>query len=84
MGIRPISLHGLRHWFGSYLLTNGVPLFMVSRLMGHASIKTTADIYGHLLQGTDREAIESFKSLSVEESVEGEGYERFKLSNNES
>ena len=81
VGIRQISLHDLRHWFGSYLLTKGVPLFTVSRLMGHASIKTTADIYGHLIQGTDREAIESFKWLSVEESVEVESYVGYKLNN---
>jgi hypothetical protein len=52
--------------------------------MGHASIKTTADIYGHLLQDIDREAIESFRSLYVEETVEVERYEARKSKNKKS
>ena len=66
VGIRQASMHDLRHWFGAFLLTHGVPLFTVSRLMGHASIKITADKYGYLIQGTDREAVKAFLSLSVE------------------
>ena len=41
------TLHCLRHTFASRLLHRGADLFYVSRLLGHASIKTTADTYGH-------------------------------------
>ncbi|MDX6738614.1 tyrosine-type recombinase/integrase [Actinocorallia sp. A-T 12471] len=40
--------HSLRHFFASTALGNGVPILEVSRWLGHRSIKTTADIYGHL------------------------------------
>lgn len=40
--------HGLRHCFASTALANGVPIHEVSRWLGHKSIKTTVDIYGHL------------------------------------
>ncbi|MFD9207907.1 tyrosine-type recombinase/integrase [Streptomyces sioyaensis] len=39
----------LRHFFASTALAHGAPLHEVSRWLGHASIKTTVDIYGHLV-----------------------------------
>ena len=33
-----------------------VPIFLVSRYAGHATIKTTVDQYGHLLPGDDTSA----------------------------
>ncbi|MFE4058404.1 tyrosine-type recombinase/integrase [Streptomyces sp. NPDC059096] len=41
----------LRHFFASTALANGVPIHEVSRWLGHRSVKTTVDIYGHLLPG---------------------------------
>ncbi len=41
--------HSLRHFFASTALANGVPIHEVSRWLGHKSIKTTVDIYGHLV-----------------------------------
>lgn len=43
--------HSLRHFFASTALTNNIPLHEVSAWLGHKSIKTTADIYGHLVPG---------------------------------
>ncbi|MBT2418089.1 site-specific integrase [Streptomyces sp. ISL-22] len=41
--------HGLRHYFASTALANGIPIHEVSHWLGHKSIKTTVDIYGHLV-----------------------------------
>ncbi|MER6308254.1 tyrosine-type recombinase/integrase [Streptomyces sp. NPDC001657] len=41
--------HTLRHFFASTALAHGVPVHEVSRWLGHTSIKTTVDIYGHLV-----------------------------------
>lgn len=41
--------HCLRHFFASTALANGIPIHEVSRWLGHRSIKTTVDIYGHLV-----------------------------------
>lgn len=40
--------YDLRHSNASWMLNAGIPLFVVSRHLGHASIKITADTYGHL------------------------------------
>lgn len=46
-------IHDLRHTHASWLLAEGMPLFSVSKRLGHADIQTTANIYGHLDQSTD-------------------------------
>lgn len=43
--IEHCSLHGLRHGFGAILLSNGVDIKIVSKLLGHEKISTTYDIY---------------------------------------
>ncbi len=53
---RPIRLHDLRHTYASLALQRGVPLLVVSRQLGHASIAITADVYGHLAPEATREA----------------------------
>ncbi|WP_203883251.1 tyrosine-type recombinase/integrase [Planotetraspora kaengkrachanensis] len=39
----------LRHTFASTALAEGVPISEVSRWLGHESITTTVDLYGHLV-----------------------------------
>jgi integrase len=41
--------HELRHSAASLLLAQGVPLKVVSDILGHSSINVTADIYAHIL-----------------------------------
>jgi len=48
-GLDAVKFHTLRHTAATLLLTDGTPLFDVSRILGHAQISTTADIYGHLV-----------------------------------
>lgn len=40
--------HTTRHTFATRCLRKGIPLERVSVLMGHASVSTTFDLYGHL------------------------------------
>jgi len=58
------TFHALRHSFASYLLSHGASLIQVKDYLGHASLTTTADIYGHLVSD---EAVERVvRSLSLE------------------
>jgi len=54
-----IGVHTLRHFVASKLLANSVEMMVVSRILGHESIKTTVDIYGHLQDNQRKEALSS-------------------------
>lgn len=47
IGLLDLRLHDLRHSFASLAVANGVSLLMVSKLLGHASARTT-ERYAHL------------------------------------
>ncbi len=51
-----LHFHSLRHGFASNLVLKGVPLYNVSKLLGHADIKTT-QIYAHLRSDDLRDAV---------------------------
>jgi integrase len=44
------------------LLDSQVPMLVVSRILGHSSMVITADIYGHAIEETARQAMESLGS----------------------
>lgn len=54
---RHISLHTLRHSFGSALIRNGVNIAVVSRLMGHANISITYNKYIHTINEEETKAM---------------------------
>jgi integrase len=47
-------VHDLRHTNASWLIQAGVPLTVVQRHLGHESIQTTSDRYGHLDRKSSR------------------------------
>jgi integrase len=47
-GIRDMPLHSLRHTAAAAWLAVGHPLIFVQRQLGHRSITTTEEHYGHL------------------------------------
>jgi integrase len=47
-GVRVGKIHEMRHAAASVLLANGVPMPIVSDIMGHSSITVTVDMYGHM------------------------------------
>jgi integrase len=55
-GLPDVGLHTLRHSAASLMLTHGVPLKVVSEILGHSSIAITGDVYGHVAPDVSREA----------------------------
>jgi integrase len=51
-----IPLHGLRHSHACLLLSQQVPIKVVSQRLGHATIAMTMDTYAHVLPAQDRDA----------------------------
>lgn len=60
LGMERARLHDLRHFHASVMLQNGASLLLVSRRLGHASVATTGDVYGHLMPGAQKEAANAF------------------------
>ena len=47
-----VTLHGLRHSFASIAHSRNVPLFGISKALGHSNTNTTTQIYMHLFDET--------------------------------
>lgn len=56
--LNSIGLHTLRHSAASAMISNGVPLKVVSDILGHSGIAITADIYGHVSPDVARSAMD--------------------------
>jgi integrase len=48
--------HELRHSAASLMLAQGIKIQVVSQVLGHASIRMTADVYGHIMDPDRAEA----------------------------
>ncbi len=56
VGLTGVSLHSLRHSHASSLLSNGVPIAVVSERLGHADQNITLSIYSHALPADTKAA----------------------------
>ena len=56
--LRRLRFHDLRHTFASRLIQNGESLVYVKDQLGHHSIKVTVDVYGHLVPGANKAAVD--------------------------
>lgn len=64
-GLEDVKFHILRHTAASLMIEAGIDLFKVSRTLGHTSIRTTADIYGHLTDEGRREVSERMQRVLI-------------------
>ena len=56
-GIIGYSPHSLRHTFATTALAAGVPVNVVSSILGHASTAVTLEVYGHVTGEMQRQAV---------------------------
>jgi integrase len=62
-GLKDVRFHDLRRTFGSMLAQAGVPIFDISKLMGHGNVQITAKIYAHLLPENLKNAVDKISIL---------------------
>ena len=55
-GLPKIRFHDLRHTAASLMLNHGIPVIVVSKILGHSKPSITLDIYGHLYTEMQGEA----------------------------
>jgi integrase len=62
-GLAKMRFYDLRHTHASLLIAEGVHPKKIAERLGHASIKLTMDLYGHLFEGSDKESAERMQKL---------------------
>lgn len=55
-GVRYVRLHDLRHTAATLLIAQGVHARIIAERLGHADIRTTMTVYGHVLREADQSA----------------------------
>jgi integrase len=58
-----LTFHGLRHCHASLLIASGADIAVISKLLGHASVAITADVYGHLIGTVASDAVNRAANL---------------------
>ena len=58
LGLPAQRFHDLRHAAATFLIAQGVALRVVMEILGHSTIATTADTYGHVMPELQRDATE--------------------------
>lgn len=61
-GLPNIGLHTLRHTAATVMLEGGVPMKVVSEILGHQGIAITADVYSHVRPDVARGALEALST----------------------
>ncbi len=56
-----ITPYMFRHTYATMLYTSGVDILTASKLMGHADVNTTLNIYTHLEESVNKQNIEKFE-----------------------
>ena len=57
--LRRVPFHTLRHTYASLLIMRGENLAYIKEQLGHSSIQVTVDLYGHLIPGIHRGAVDA-------------------------
>lgn len=52
-----VTLHTMRHTFASRLFAQGIDIKIISKLLGHAEVSTTYDIYVHFIDNVIEESV---------------------------
>jgi hypothetical protein len=69
-GLPKIRFHDLRHTAASLRLNHGIPVIVVSKMLGHSKPSITMDVYGHLYNEIQDEAAQLVDEIVTPVQVE--------------
>ena len=58
LGLPKITTHDLRHSAASMMLAAGIPLAVIADILGHSTMRVTADLYAHVGTELRRDAVD--------------------------
>lgn len=64
-GLPHINPHAFRHTAASVLISEGVDVVTVSKMLGHANTSMTTDIYSHVIEESKRKATECIADVML-------------------
>ncbi|SEL89293.1 Site-specific recombinase XerD [Butyrivibrio sp. ob235] len=62
-GVEVFTMHAFRATFATRAIESGMDPKTLQELLGHASIKMSLDLYGHVMDSTKKEAMKSLKII---------------------
>lgn len=62
--LKKIRIHDFRHSHASFLINNGVEPIVISKRLGHSSVRTTLEVYSHMFEKQNRKAIDVINKLT--------------------
>lgn len=65
VGLEGVRFHDLRHTHAALLIAQGEHPKTIQSRLGHASISTTLDVYGHLFEGLDESAAAKLDTIGT-------------------
>ena len=77
-GLKKIRLHDLRDTFASIANDLGVPMFNISKALGHGSNAVTSGIYTHMFDESHKETSDQVTEAGQRFRRTGAATERFK------
>lgn len=63
LGMEHINAHALRHTFATRGLENGIEMRVMQDLLGHSTMKMTADLYTHVLPDKKMDSIKKLEKM---------------------
>lgn len=65
LGIKHCGFHAIRHGVASELIDAGTPITVVRDQLRHSDVRTTLDLYGHVVGNAQRKAVEGLAKKLV-------------------
>ena len=65
-GLPHINPHSFRHTAASIMISEGVDIVTVSKMLGHANTSITTDVYSHAIADAERAAAECISGVMLQ------------------